>query len=62
MIALGDRGYLLINDSLVANLDLSDLTHAGQADAIASLFEGHPTRGVSTPFVDFTVRPIPDPP
>ncbi len=59
VIALGDRGYLLINDSLVANLDLSDLTHTGQVDAIASLFEGHSTTGVSTPFESFTVWSIP---
>ena len=62
VIALGDRGYLLINGSLVANLDLSDLTDPGRVDAIASLFEGHSTKGVSTPFEGFAVWSIPGPP
>ena len=61
VIALGDPGFLLINDSLVARLDLSDLTDPGRVDAIASLFEGHSTSGVSTPFEDFTVWSIPGP-
>ena len=60
MIALGDSGYLLINGSLVAKLDLGDLTEPGRVDAIASLFEGHSTTGVSTPFEGFTVWSIPD--
>ena len=62
VIALGDRGYLLINGSLVANLDLRDLTAPGRVDAIASLFEGHSTTGVSTPFEGFTAWSIPGPP
>ena len=59
LIALGDSGYLFINGSLIAKLDLTDLTDVGQVDAIASLFEGHSTSGVSTPFEGFTVWSIP---
>ena len=58
VIAIGESGYLFINNSYVDTLDLSGWTGEGFASAIASFYFGHSVAGVSTQFERFAVWSI----
>lgn len=55
IIALGDEGWLFINDIYIDKLDLSGLTTPGQVSAITNYFTGDGIAGYSTSFQDFTI-------
>ena len=60
VIALGDTGHLFINNSYVADLDLSDWTGTGRVHLTAGVLEGNTGTGVSTQFERFAVWSIAD--
>ena len=60
VFALGETGHVLINNSYVADLDLSHWTGPGGVDLIAGVFEGSTGTGVSTQFERFAVWAIAD--
>ena len=55
IIALGNEGWLFINDTYIDKLDLSGLTEAGRVSAITNYFTNDGLTGYSTPFKDFTI-------
>ena len=55
LIALGDSGWLFINDTFIAELDLSGLSDAGDVEVIGSYFQGDEVAGRSVVFEDFAV-------
>ena len=58
VIALDERGWLFINGQFEAQLDLSEIGHAGSVDLIAHWFTGDEYSDSSTVYSDFSVRPI----
>ena len=58
VIAIGERGYLFINNSYVSNLDLSGLVKTGGVSAVTAFYTGHGIDGVSTQFERFAVWAI----
>ena len=55
LIALGDSGWLFINDVFIAELDLSGLRDSGEVVAIGSYFQEDEIFGKSVVFQDFTI-------
>ena len=55
VIAIGNEGWLFINDEYVDKLDLDGLTSPGNVSAIPNYFTGHGIAGYSTSFEDFTI-------
>ena len=55
VVALGDTGWLFINDAYIASLDLSGLTNRGRVSAVTNFFTGDGLAGYSTRFEDFTI-------
>ena len=55
VIALGENGYLFINNSYVADVDLSEWTGRGLVHLVAGVFEGNTGTNVSTQFERFAV-------
>ena len=55
IVALGDEGWLFINDSYIDKLDLSGLNQAGSISAIGGYFTNDGIAGYSTRFQDFTI-------
>ena len=55
IIALGDEGWLFINDIYIDKLDLSGLTGSGQVSAVTNYFTSDGITGYSTRFEDFTI-------
>ena len=55
LIALGDSGWLFINDVFIVELDMSGLRDSGDVSAIGSYFTGDEIAGKSVAFQDFTV-------
>ena len=58
VIALGDIGWLFINNEFVSTLDLSGWREAGDVRAATGLLSGDEITGRSTEFLDFAVRPV----
>ena len=58
VIASGDTGWLFVNGSYEAELDLSGKTDSGSVALIGSWFKGDEHPGLSTLFSGFTVRPL----
>ena len=58
IIAIGNDGWLFINDSLIAKLNLSELTQPGDISAATGFFVGDEVAGQSTRFEDFVVWSI----
>ena len=54
IIAIGKRGWFFVNDELVSDLDLSEVTRAGDVAVITGAFEGDEVDGKATRFEDFT--------
>ena len=55
IIALGNEGWLFINDIYIDKLDLSGLTTPGQVSAVTNYFTRDGLAGYSTSFKDFTI-------
>ncbi len=55
VIALGNEGWLFINDIYIDKLDLSGLTESGRVSAVTNYFTGDGLSGYSTSFKDFTI-------
>ncbi len=55
VIALGETGHLFINNSYIADLDLSDWTGPGRVHAVAGSATANPIEGQSTQFERFAV-------
>lgn len=58
LFAIGSRGWVWINDTLVTELDLSSLTAAGGVSALTGFYEGREIAGFSTNYSDLMVRGI----
>ena len=58
VIALGNVGWLFVNGSYEAELDLSGLMESGSASLIGAWFEGDEHPGHSTSYSGFTVRTL----
>ena len=58
VIALGAEGWLFINGSYVAKLDLGGLLEAGGVAAVGSYFAGDGLAGKTTKFQGLTVRTV----
>ena len=58
VIASGDTGWLFVNGGYEAELNLSSSTDSGSVALLGSVFKGDELAGGSTPFSDFTVRPL----
>ncbi len=59
LIALFDRGYFLLNDSLVAELDLSSRPFSGDVAVITAFFVEDEVFGEATVYEDFTIWGLP---
>jgi len=59
LIAAGDTGALLLNDSFIAALDLGDRLDAGDVAVVAAFFEGDEVADTVTAYDDFTIWPLP---
>ncbi len=55
VIALGDEGWLFINDTYIDKLDLNGLNSPGRVSAITNYFTDDGIAGYSTRFEDFTI-------
>ena len=55
IIAIGDEGWLFINDTYIDKLDLSGWTESGQVSAVTNYFTGDGIAGYSSRFEDFTI-------
>ena len=58
VVAAGGAGWLFVNDSYVAELDLSGLAESGSVVLLGAISEGDETTGGVTPFQNFAVRPL----
>ena len=58
VVAAGGAGWLFVNDTHVAELDLSGLTSSGSVILLGAILEGDETAGGVTPFQNFAVRPL----
>ncbi len=58
VIASGNAGWLLVNGSYVAELDLSGLVESGSVTLVGAFFRSDEVQGLSTPYSDFTVRTL----
>ena len=59
LIAKGSKGQLYVNDSWVADLDLSARSNAGTVSVATGLLPGNEVSGKETRYKDFTVWSIP---
>lgn len=59
LIALGQKGWLYCNDTLVSELDLSNSQAEGSVSAASGLYTGNEIPGYSTDFSNFVVIPLP---
>jgi serine/threonine protein kinase len=59
LIAIDDKGYLLLNDDILTELDLSDRMVAGDVAVMTAFFEGNEVAGNATMYNEFTVWPLP---
>ncbi|NKQ35097.1 MAG: serine/threonine protein kinase [Chloroflexi bacterium] len=59
LIALGDTGYLFLNDEFVDTLDLSDIQSSGDLNVITAFYADHELEGAATAYEDFTIWPLP---
>jgi len=59
LIALGDTGYLFLNDEFVDTLDLSDIQSSGDLNVITAFYADHELEGAATTYEDFTIWPLP---
>jgi len=55
LIAKGKKGYFLVNNELVARLDLSSRTDGGEVLAATAYYTGHEIDGVVTKVENFTI-------
>ena len=55
VIAIGERGWLFVNNEFIANFDLSSVTSAGDVSAITGAYAGDEVEGAVTRYKDFTV-------
>ena len=53
VVAIGERGWLFVNDRFISNLDLSPVTGAGDVAAITGAFAGDEVAGAVTGFEGF---------
>ena len=58
VVAAGGAGWLFVNGTYVAELDLSGLTASGSLRLLGAWFDGDETAGGVTPFQNFAVRPL----
>ena len=58
VVAAGGAGWMFVNDTYVAELDLSGLTASGSLRLLGAWFDGDETAGGVTPFQNFAVRPL----
>ena len=58
VVAAGGAGWLFVNGTHVAELDLSGLTASGSLRLLGAWFDGDETAGGVTPFQNFAVRPL----
>ena len=58
LITLDDRGWLFINDTFEAQLDLGEISDAGGVSLIGVWFNDHEYPGATTVYKNFSVRPI----
>jgi serine/threonine protein kinase len=59
LVALEEKGWLLCNDSLVSELDLSSSLAEGTVSVASGLYTGNEIPGYSTDFSNFVVIPLP---
>ncbi|MCL4869018.1 MAG: protein kinase [Anaerolineae bacterium] len=59
LIAWNDLGYFLVNDELIATLDLSDRLVEGDITVITAFFLDNEVPGEITRFTDFTIWALP---
>ena len=58
VVAAGGVGWLFVNDTFVAELDLSGSTASGNVRLLGAWFDEDETAGGVTPFQSFGVRPL----
>ncbi len=60
LIAKGKKGYFLVNNELVARLDLSSRTDGGEVVAATAYYTGHEVDGAVTRVENFTIWDLDD--
>ena len=58
LIAVGGKGWLTINGSMVGHLDLSAITGQGDLFVITGIYPGREATGASTSFRDLTIKDV----
>ena len=58
VIASGRSGWLFVNESYIAELDLSDLVEPGAVTLVGAFFKSDEQEGLSTPYANFSVRTL----
>ena len=56
MIASGRYGWLFVNGSYIAELDLGGLVEPGSVTLVGAFFKSDEQQGLSTPYANFSVR------
>ncbi len=59
LIAVGETGYLVVNDEFVDAFDLSNIPEAGDVEIVTAFYFDHEIEGNATGYEDFTVWPLP---
>ncbi|MCL4267807.1 MAG: protein kinase [Anaerolineae bacterium] len=59
LIVWGDTGYFFVNGEFIEQLDLFDITDAGDVEILTAFYFDHELEDESTDYEDFTVWPLP---
>jgi Tol biopolymer transport system component len=60
LLALGERGFLFLNEVFVAQFDLSDRTNSGDIAAASGIADDHEIEGETTSFENFKIWSLSD--
>ncbi len=59
LIVWGETGFFFVNGEFIEQLDLYDITHAGDVEILTAFYFDHEIEGESTDYTSFTVWPLP---
>ncbi len=59
LIVWGETGFFFVNGEFIEQLDLFDITHAGDVEIFTAFYFDHEIEGESTDYEEFTIWPLP---
>ncbi|MCP4361861.1 MAG: serine/threonine protein kinase [Chloroflexi bacterium] len=59
LIVWGEVGFFFVNGEFIEELDLSDITHTGDAEVMTAYYFDHELEGAATGYEELTVWPLP---